>query len=175
MVSYLAILVSLLLPLRVTLAWQQAKEEKNSDIYREIPAEQRKLLMETIEKLVAAEKKGDWKGVYDLIDKQSGETESKFLKKMKHMRLLREFSPSKVTFMPPDGSWNIQGCASFEGDPSQRGHIADITALWKDSRWYLSPVAFVPFGNEKKANLGECSITELKSRSAISRPMPMTP
>jgi len=99
---------------------------------------------------------GDWKSVYELMDKQSGQTESKFLRKMNRMRPLREFSPSKVTFMPPDGSWNIQGCASFEGDRKEHGNIADITARWKNSRWYLSPVAFVLFGDEKKANLRHC-------------------
>jgi len=137
---------------------QQAVAEEPVDIYEQVPKDQRKFLTETIEKLVAAEKRGDWKSVYELIDKQSGDTESRFLKKMKHMRRLRQFSALKVTFMPPDASWNIQGYASFEGDASQHGHIADFTAHWKDSRWYVSPVALVPFGNEKKAYFRDCSM-----------------
>jgi hypothetical protein len=181
--AYRAGYVSLLLLLSVTFVRQQATEEKRADIYQQVPENQRKLLTETIEKLVAAEKKGDWKSIYELMDRQSGETESKFLKKMNSTRRLREFSPSKVTFMPPDGSWNIQGCALFEGDPKQQGHIADITARWKDSRWYLSPVAFVPFGSEKKASFRDCPMPELKSTStiwrvgpsAISVPMPGAP
>jgi hypothetical protein len=154
------VIVCCLLSLHVTLGGQKAGEETAVAVYQKVPAEQRKSLAEAVEKLVAAEKKGDWKTVYELSDKRSEETWSKFFKKMSHKRLLREFSPSKVTFMPPDGSWNIQGCASFEGDPDRHGHVADITALWSGSRWYLSAVAFVPFGDEKKATLQDCFIPE---------------
>jgi hypothetical protein len=148
-------------------AFPSATQQGNTkgDVYQKVPTVQREALMQAVDKLVSAERSGDWRAVYLLLDKQLAETEEAFLAKMKGQCTLREFRASKMTFMPPDGSWNIQGCASFDGDPRQRGHIADITARWKDSRWYLSPIAFVPFGNEKKADFRECSVPE--SRPAI--------
>ncbi len=151
--SFLGFAVPNLLQLRT--------DEKAVNIYQQIPAEQRRPLTEALENLIAAERTGDWKSVYELADKRPHETEEKFVKKMKSGKTLREFRPSKVTFMPPDGSWNIQGCASFQGDPNQRGHIADVTARWTGSRWYLSPVAFVLFGDENRANLRDCSVPNI--------------
>jgi hypothetical protein len=85
---------------------------------------------------------------------------------MKGQHALREFHASKITFMPPDDSWNIQGCASFAGEHGSKGHVADLTARWKDSQWYLSVISFVPFGNEKGGNLRECSIPQAGPNSA---------
>ena len=65
---------------------------------------------------------------------------------MKGGHPLWKFRASKVTFIPPDDSWIIRGWASFEGDPKEHGHLANITANWRDSRWYLSPVAFALVG-----------------------------
>jgi len=155
-VSYYIILFAIF-RLFFTFSLSQQTPEAGDDIYQKIPTEQRRQLEEAIGKLIAAEKLGDWKSVYALLHDQTDETEGAFVSKMKRQRRLREFRPSKVTFMPPDNSWIIQGCASFAGEPEARGHVADITARWREPRWYLSPIAFVPFGNEKGAQLRECS------------------
>ena len=151
-------ILNLLIATSAVIAQQQSPENKRADVYQHVPDQQRKLLTEAIEKLVAAEKARDWKTVYDLIDKNSRDSESRFLSETKHLRRLLEFVPTKVTFMPADGSWNIQGCARFEGDPKNHGHIADVTAQWLEARWYLSLVAYVPFGSEKEARILPCSI-----------------
>jgi hypothetical protein len=137
-----------------------------NDMYQKLPEAQREALMQALDKLVAAEKAGDWKAVYVLLDKQPAETEEAFVAKMKGQHALREFRASKITFMPPDGSWNIQGCASFAGEHGSKGHVADLTARWKDSQWYLSVISFVPFGTEKGGKLRECSIPQAGPNSA---------
>ena len=50
---------------------------------------------------------------------------------MKGQRTLRELHASKIALMPPDGSWNIQGCASFAGEYGGKGHVATLTARWR--------------------------------------------
>lgn len=151
--AFIAILLSMLFPPTVAPLQEEKTDEKQADIYQHIPEEQRELLRQAVDKLVAAEKNADWKSVYQLLDKKPGETEGSFLRETKRMRRLREFSPYKVTFIPPDDSWVIQGCALFEGDAKQHGHVADITARWIDSRWHLSAVAFAVF---EKGKLHEC-------------------
>ena len=113
--SLLVVFTIAMLSVVASAALQQSSGAEQEDIYRKIPENQQQPLKQALNKLVEAEKAGDWKSVYDSIDKHSGETEDKFVTKMKGLHLLREFRPSKVTFMPPDSSWNIQGCASFEG------------------------------------------------------------
>jgi hypothetical protein len=139
-------------------AWRQGTTGKQDNIYQKVPEEQREALKQAVEKLVAAEKVSDWKAVYDLLDKRPDETKDAFVNKMSHMRVLREFRPVKVTFMPPDESWNIEGCASLAGEHNSEGHVANLTARWKNSCWYLSVISFVPFGNEKGGKLKGCSI-----------------
>lgn len=138
------------------LAIEQGTEDKREDIYQGIPAERRQSLKQAVNRLVEAEKVGDWKGVYALLDKQPAESEDSFRRKMESLRRLQEFRPLKVTFMPPDDSWNIQGCAALAGDPDGQGHVADLSARWKDSRWYLSVISFVPFGSERGGQLRKC-------------------
>jgi hypothetical protein len=128
------------------------------DVYENVPAELREELKQAVDSLVAAEKIGDWKAVYALQYNHPTEAESRFISKMKRTRILREFRPWRVVFVPPDSDWTIQGCASFEPDRNDRGHISNIHATWKDSRWYVSAIAFVPVGDEKKAAIQECSL-----------------
>lgn len=177
MVAFIAILLSLLFPPTVALLQQEKTDEKRADVYQHIPQEQRELLRQAVEKLIAAEKKADWKSVYQLLDKKPGETEDSFLKETKRMRLLREFLASKVTFIPPDNSWVIQGCALFEGDPKQHGHVADITARWIESRWYLSPVVFAMFekGKVRECSTPQAKVTSTMPEDATSEPALSTP
>lgn len=137
---------------------QQKEGQESGDIYRQVPEDRRQALRQTVDKLLEAEQQADWKVVYQLLDRKSGETEEGFLKKVKGRRPLREFRPSKVTFIPPDDAWVIRGCASFEDDPKDHGHLANIRATWSDSRWHLSLVSFALVGNEKGGKLQDCSI-----------------
>jgi hypothetical protein len=137
-------------------AREQGAGGKREDIYQDIPAERKESLKQAVHRLVEAERAGDWKGVYALLDKQPGQSEDTFRRKMESMRRLHGFRPVKVTFMPPDDSWNIQGCATLAGEPGGQGHIADLSARWKDSRWYLSVISFVLFGSEKGGKLQGC-------------------
>jgi len=137
-------------------AGKQGAEDKRDGIYHEIPAERRESLKLGLHRLVEAEKAGDWKGLYALLDKQPAENEDSFRRKMESLRRLHAFRPLKVTFIPPDDSWNIQGCATLAGEPDSQGHVADLAARWKDSRWYLSVISFVPFGSEKGGKLQQC-------------------
>jgi hypothetical protein len=161
-VNSLLIVFAILLSTTPLSVRQQAAGDKREDIYRKIPEEQRGPLKQALDKLVEAEKAGDWKSVYASLDKQHVETEDNFVSKMKRGHTLLEFRPSKVTFMPPDGSWNIQGCASFEGDHTGRGRIGSVHARWADSQWHLSPVVMDLFGSEKKMTPRECSIPQAK-------------
>ena len=131
--------------------------DRRDAIYASVPSEQRVALSQAVDKLIAAEKAGDWKTVYALNDKRP-EGEAAFIDKMKRVHALREFQPSKVTFIPPEDHWSIQGCALFAGDRGKKGHIANIVARWEDSRWYLSVLAFILFGTEKAGKLQECDI-----------------
>jgi hypothetical protein len=157
-VNSLLIVFAILLSIAPSSVRQQPAVDKREDIYREIPEEQRGPLKQALDKLVEAEKAGDWKSVYASLDKQPAETEDNFVNKMKRGHTLREFRPSKVTFMFADGSWNIQGCASFEGDQTGRGRIVGVHARMADSQWHLSPVAIDLFGSEKKMAPRECEI-----------------
>lgn len=134
--------------------------DTSQDLYQEIPAQQRESLKQALNKLVQSEKNGDWKSVYDLSAKQATETEDSFVRKMKGKHTLHGFRPSKVTFIPSDDSWNIQGCASFEDGQTKRGQVASVHARWTDSRWFLSPIVIDLFGSEKKMNPRKCSIGE---------------
>lgn len=149
-------------------ATQQEIGNKQDDVYKKVPEEQRDALRKAVDKLIAAEKASDWKAVYTLLDKQPGETEDAFVAKMKGSGALREFRPSKVTFMPPDGSWNIQGCASLAPERGRKGHVANLSAYWKGSSWYLSVISFVPFGDEKGGKLRECSLVPAGPNSAFA-------
>jgi hypothetical protein len=135
----------------------QQTTDRNQDLYQEIPAQQRKSLKQALNKLVQAEKNGDWKSVYALSAKQATETEDSFVRKMKGKHALHWFRPSKVTFIPSDDFWNIQGCASFEDGKPERGQLASVHARWTNSRWFLSPVAIDLFGSEKKMTPRKCS------------------
>jgi hypothetical protein len=152
----LLVVFTILLSVAASSTRQLPAEDTQEDIYRRIPENQRQPLKQALDKLVEAEKAGDWGSVYVSIDKHSGKTKDKFIAKMKGLHLLREFRPSKVTFMPPDSSWNIQGCASFEDYRTDRGQIASVNARWENSQWLLSPVAIDLFGSEKKMNPREC-------------------
>jgi hypothetical protein len=143
--------------------WQEDVGSKRVDVYQEIPNEQREQLKQAVRKLVEAERARDWKSVYALLDEKPTETEDKFVSKMKPGRTLHEFQPFKVTFVPPDGVWNIEGCASFEGDQTGQGRVASVHARWGDSRWYLSPVVIDLFGTEKKMTPRPCLIAKEKS------------
>jgi hypothetical protein len=155
--AYLAILLSLFLPPAVTSVQLQGTEGKPADIYERIPKDQRELLRQAVNKLIEAQKMGDWKNVYKLLDKESKQDEDTFLRKMKRAHLLRDYQPSRVIFYPPNDEWIIEGCASFQTDAKQKGHVAWVIARWTDSRWYLSPISIEMFGNEKKANPRECA------------------
>ena len=136
----------------------QGTNAKAATIYKEIPESQRNLLIQSVNKLILAERRGDWKVVYELFDKQPDETEEAFAKKMQRGHSLLDFSPFKVTFYPPNRSWIIQGCASFEGDAQHERWVASVHARWVHSRWYLSPVVIELFGEEDKMNPRACSI-----------------
>lgn len=101
------------------------------------------------------------------MNKKLTETEAKFVSKMEQAHQLREFRPSKVTFVRPDRSWNIQGCASFEGDQTGKAMVAGVHARWGDSRWHLSPIAIDLFGSEKKMAPRQCLLAEEKPVSTI--------
>jgi len=160
---------------------RQGVGDRPENLYQEIPGQQRELLKQTLNKLVESEKSRDWKSVYALLAKQPTETEDSFVSKMKRTHALLEFRPSKLTFMPPDSSWDIKGCASFKGDRAGRGRVASVHAHWVDSQWYLSPVVVDLFGSEKKMTPRECSIPKAtptsmthgnsSSASAIFSPM----
>src|SRR5256885_1701926 len=132
--------------------------ETPADMYQKVPEDRRQSLREAVDNLIGAEQRADWKAVYQLRERTPGETEADFLRYAARGRPLREFRLTKIVFIPPDDSWVIRGCASFGGDLKERGHVADITAKWRDSRWYLSVVAFVLLGNEKGGKLQDCSI-----------------
>ena len=132
--------------------------EAAADVYQQIPEDRRQLLRETVDNLIGAEQRADWKAVYQLLDRKPGETKEDFLRQAKRGGPLREFRLTKITFIPPDDSWVIRGCASFGGDLKEHGHLANITAKWRDSRWYVSPVAFELVGNEKGGRLQDCAM-----------------
>ena len=154
----LLVVLTILLSVAPSSIGQLPAEDTLEVTYRGIPENQRQPLKRALDKLLEAEKAGDWKSIYVSIDKHSGETEDKFTTRMKGLHPLREFRPSKVTSMPPGSSWNIQGCASFEGDRAGRGQIASVHARWEKSQWLLSPVAIDLFGSEKTMNPRECTM-----------------
>lgn len=141
----------------VTVPNQEAPAQER-DPYEPIPASQRESLKQAVEKLVAAETQRDWQTVWELYDRRPEETKESFLQRMKLRRRLRVFQVLRISFYPPEGSWTIDGCACFQEDKAGKGVWASVTAKWKDTRWYLSPVAIGLFGSEKAMNVRECSI-----------------
>jgi hypothetical protein len=142
------------------LATEKQTDAKREGIYHEVPTERRQSLEQAVNLLVEKEKVGDWKGVYALIDKPHTESEESFREKNESLRRLREFRPSKVTFIPPDDSWSIEGCAAFAGDLNGQGRVADLHAHWRDSRWYLSMISLELFGSEKGGEVRKCSMQQ---------------
>lgn len=155
--SFLAVF-TILISIAPLFTRQQGALSERADVFREIPEEQRDPLRQAVAKLVEAEKVNDWKSVYSMLDDPSTQSEDKFITKMEQGGLLREFRPSKITFVPANGFWNIQGCASFGGDEDGEGHVASVHAHWHDSRWHLSPIAIDLFGTEKKLTPRRCSL-----------------
>jgi hypothetical protein len=139
---------------------QQGARERDEDIYQKIPDAQRELLRRTVEELIDAEKSGDWRVVFQLDGKRSSQTEDDFVKEMQHRKLLREFIPLSLTFLPPENEWIFEGCANFDGDPKSVGKYSTIHAGWKDSRWHLSGVAIEMF---EKGKIRKCVIPRAKS------------
>ena len=172
--GFLPILLSALLLLgQLPVAPNQEAANKPTDIYLQVPEEQRESLRQALEKLVLAEKRGDWRAVWELYDRRPEETEEGFLKKMKRRRHLRQFQPSQMYFYPPESSWIIQGCASFEGSPKHKGLWANVHARWRESRWYLSPVLIaLPEGSEKGMNVRGCPIVQPKPTSTTRKDSP---
>jgi hypothetical protein len=128
---------------------------QQEDVFQKVPEDQRKPLRRTVEKLIEAEKGGDWKSVFELVEKRPGQTEDSFVKAMQRRRLLHEFVPLSLTFIPPEEGWILEGCANFDGDGKGVGKYSTIHARWKDSRWYLSGIAVELF---EKGKIRKCSI-----------------
>jgi hypothetical protein len=136
-------------------ASKQTTQEMPNDLFRKIPADQREALREGVQRLIEAEKKGDWKTVFELGERRPGQTADSFASERKRRRPLRDFVPASLTFIPPDEEWVIEGCASVEGDRKSLGHISTIHARWKDSRWFVSEIAVAP---SEKGLIRECSM-----------------
>lgn len=141
-----------------TLHLQQTVEEQ--DLYSKVPVAHRKELRQALNKLIEAEKIGDWKTVYRLSADQNSVTEDQFLKKTG--RSVVEFQPLAITFIPPDHSWSIRGCAAFNGDSPGKGQLASVRAFWADSRWHLSPIAIELHEPENGTTLQRCTIHSQK-------------
>jgi hypothetical protein len=138
----------------------ETDRRQREGIYFQVPTERRLSLEQAVNLLVEKEKVGDWKGVYALIDKPLTESEESFRKKNESLRRLRGFRPSKVTFIPPNDSWSIEGCAAFAGDLDSQGRVANLHAHWRQSRWYLSTISLELFGSEKGGDVRKCSMQQ---------------
>lgn len=163
---FLAVL-TILLSITALPVGQQGPGDKQEDVFQKVPEDQRKPLRRAVEKLIEGEKSGDWKSVYELVEKRPGQTEDNFVKEMERRRLLREFVPLSLTFVPPEDRWIFEGCANFDGDGKGVGEYSTIHARWKDSRWHLSGVAIELF---EKGKTRKCSMTA----STIPTTMPTT-
>jgi hypothetical protein len=169
---YLPILLSLVFSVTTVAARQQGLESSPTEIYQQIPKEQRESLRQAVEKVIIAQKERDWKTVWLLYDKRQDEilqpydkrkdeTEGRFLKEMNRSWRLRNFKPVRISLYPPDNYWNIEGCASRAGDPEGKGVWAGLHARWADNRWYLSTILIElikePGPGGKVTGLRECS------------------
>ena len=136
---YLLILISVL-GLKGSFAQQQsAAQNEQEDVYLKVPADQRQQLKDALGKLVDAEKKRDWKAVYEMTDHNADFTEDAFLKLSGQMHALREFRVWGVEHVPTHSDWFVEGCAAYRGtDKPGAGRRASVEARWADARWHLS-------------------------------------
>ena len=148
---------------------QHGPEDKREDVFRKVPEDQREQLSGVVEKLIEAEEGGDWKSVFELVEKRPGQTEDSFVKEMQRRRLLHELASLSLTFVPPEEGWILEGCANFDGDGKGVGKYSTIHARWKDSRWYLSGIAFELF---EKGKIRKCLIPRAKPAVLMHRTPP---
>ncbi|HYB62318.1 MAG TPA: hypothetical protein VEH50_12680 [Methylomirabilota bacterium] len=154
-IKTIAAVALLVMPLAVL---RQAANADEEGIYGAVPGYQRGRLIQSMDDLVSDEIRRDWRALYQMIDHQPGESEEVFAKRMQSGRALRQFLPSKVSFYPPNDSWIIEGCASFEGDEKNEGRLASVHARWAHARWYLSPITIELLGEEDKMSPRTCKM-----------------
>ena len=159
MISFL-IVFAILLSTPPLPARHQVSAGDRTNVYQNVPEDQRELLRLAVEKLIEAEKHGDWQSVFELVEKRPGQTEDSFVKDQERRKSLHDFLPFSLTLDPAQDGWVFEGCANFDDDAKDIGEYSTIHARWKDSRWYLSGVAIAMFD---KGKILKCSMRQAGS------------
>ncbi|MFN0279404.1 MAG: hypothetical protein ACKVRN_12540 [Pyrinomonadaceae bacterium] len=107
------------------------------DVFSTVPAEHREQLKIKLIEFVAAHKEKNWSKVFDFLGPHYIEPYGKdeFVRKKLYSQV-RRFTPKSI-FEALEGSWNIEGCASFARSGSVE---AGLEAYLKDGKWFFSEI-----------------------------------
>ena len=112
------------------------------DIYSPLPASDRDSFRIGLDKFVALEEQGKWDELFPLYDNEENVTLKQFVKGNRGLIPLLQFTPVRVTFIPPANSWEVEGCATFARPTSgKKSEYSTVHGRKSSNGWRFSMVA----------------------------------
>jgi hypothetical protein len=112
--------------------------------YSSVPETERQAFLSRFERAIILRKQSAWSDLYDMRYNQDNETKQEYVTTRSQWRALIWFHPKRAFYVPPEDSWNIQGCARYR-DPSGKEYLAPsvMHAYLVSQQWLFNDLAVI--------------------------------
>lgn len=165
----LVITLILLLSAKQTGAQSAVGSDHETSVYAALPAGEREGFITALDKIVTLEKRRNWEGVYEWLDKEELIDGKKNISKETFVRktrqtILLDFATTGVYYIAPERAWKVIGCAAFYrlppfADRHRGGIVSSISARRTPEGWRFSAPPAIVIDEDSPGGTRGCTIS----------------